>query len=126
MPEIVGVGDEVVAADTDHAAGHHKDGARGVLGLVLGPLGVALPLGPGLGLVLGPVPVMGETLLAIPAVEAGTGAGAGTEADPEHQLKEGLGLGLALVPGPGMSEGSDGRLSVVTSPRLLQQLRRHP
>jgi len=102
----VGVGDEVVVADTGHAVAHHTEGDA--LSLVQGDV---LLLGPDQGLVPGPAPVMEETLLDIPAVEAGTGVGVETEAGLEHQLKEvqGLALGLALFPGLGMNEGSDGR-----------------
>jgi len=102
----VGVGDhEVEVADTSHAVDLQPDGDA--LGLDLGVV-LRLP-GPGQGLVPGPALVMGETLLDIPAVEAGTGAGVGTGAGLEHQLKEVQGLVLALLLGPGMSEESNGR-----------------
>jgi len=100
----VGVGDEVEVADTNHAVAPHTDGDA--LGL---DLGVVLLPGPGQGLVPGPALVMGETLLDIPAVEAGTGAGVETGAGLEHQLKEVQDLTLALLLGPGMSEESNGR-----------------
>jgi len=102
----VGVGDEVEVADTSHAVALHTDGDA--LGLDLGVVLLLPGPGPGQGLVPGLALVMGETLLDIPAVEAGTEAGVGT-GTVEHQLKEVQGLALALLLGSGMSEESNGR-----------------
>lgn len=98
MLETAGVGDEVVVVDTGHEVDHQDGDAPG-----LGQ-GDAPPLDQGLGLVPGPAPVMGGTLLDILAAEVGTGAGVETEADLEPQLKGVQGRDLVLFPGSGMSE----------------------